>query len=250
MIIKCPNCNEEISSKAYRCVHCGAEFTHYCDECKAPLKEEDTVCSNCGCPVHSSTNNQRKSKNGLVGAIIGLVILITIGIFGYFAYLKYNAKRQFLLSFYEVVPIMVTSSAEVEEVGIKIDSVWRNSIIDNTTKAISNIYSGNWNLSDIQDSVSGDLSKLNDDVDYTIKVDKINKDQVKIMKIMRDIKKPNEEQIDMYNDLKKFYDDYLNFSNTVLYTTGKSLDSFGEDFKKYQKEIMNDTLKLKQYIAN
>ena len=54
----------------------------------------------------------------------------------------------------------------------------------------------------------------------------------------------------MYNDLKKFYDDYLNFSNTVLYTTGKSLDSFGEDFKKYQTEIMNDTLKLKQYIAN
>jgi hypothetical protein len=250
MIIKCPNCNEEISSKAFRCVHCGAEFTHYCEECKAPLKEEDTVCSNCGCPVYSENNYQKKSKIGLAVTIIGLIVLIGVGMLGYFTYAKYSIKKQFLSSFYEVVPIMVTSSAEVEEVGIKIDSVWRNSIIDNTTKAMSNIYSGNWNLSDIQDSVAGDLSKLNNDVEYITKVDKINKDQVQIMKIMRDIKKPNEEQMDMYNDLKKFYDDYLNFSNTVLYTTGKSLDSFGEDFKRYQKEIMNDTLKLKQYIAN
>ena len=54
----------------------------------------------------------------------------------------------------------------------------------------------------------------------------------------------------MYNDLKKFYDDYLNFSNTVLYTTGKSLSSYTDEFKENQKNIMNSTLKLKQYIAN
>ena len=253
MIIKCPNCNEEISSKAYRCVHCGAEFTHYCEECKAPLKETDTICSNCGCPVYEHQTTQQRSKGGVVGLIIGLIICACFGALGYIgynSYSKYNTKRNFLLNFYEVVPIITSSSADVEDVGIKIDSVWRSSIISNASKAVSNIYSGNWNLQDLQDGLSVDLSSLNNDAEYVEKIDKINNDQNKIMVIMRELKKPDEEQLDMYNELKKYYDDYLNFSNTVLYTTGKSLDEFTEDFTKYRKEIVSDTLKLKQYIAN
>lgn len=82
------------------------------------------------------------------------------------------------------------------------------------------------------------------------KIEKINEDQTKIMKTMRELKKPDEDQLDMYNDLKKYYDDYLNFSNTVLYTTGKSLTSYTDEFKENQKNIMNSTLKLKQYMAN
>lgn len=253
MIIKCPNCNEEISSKAYRCVHCGAEFTRYCEECKAPLKEGDTVCNNCGCPVYEAQTTQSKNKSGIAGLIIGLIICLAVGAFGYFAYNsynEYNTKRNFLMSFYEVVPAIATSTAEVEEVGILINKVWNNSIWKKSDDETNMYTKANSGTGAFYDDFNEALARLWDDPDYSKRVDKINEDQTKIMKIMRELKKPNEEQMDMYNDLKKYYDDYLNFSNTVLYTTGKSLSSYTDEFKENQKNIMNSTLKLKQYIAN
>ena len=253
MIIKCPNCNEEISSKAYRCVHCGAEFTHYCEECKAPLKETDTICSNCGCPVYEHQTTQQRSKGSVVGLLIGLIIFIGLGVLGYIgynSYRKYDAKRNFLLSFAEVVPAIATSSAEAEEVGILINKVWNNSIWKKDDVE-TNIYTkANSGTGAFYDDFNEALARLYDDPDYSNKIDKINEDQTKIMKIMRDLKKPDEDQIDMYNDLKKYYDDYLNFSNTILYTNGKSLSSYTDEFKENQKNIMNSALKLKQYIAN
>lgn len=253
MIIKCPNCNEEISSKAFKCVHCGAEFTHHCEECNAPLKESDTICSNCGCPVYDRRASRKKEKSSIAGLIIGLIIIICLGVLGYFAYnsySKYNAKRNFLMSFYEVVPVIATSTVEVEEVGILINKVWNNSIWKKND-AETNMYTkANSGTGAFYDDFNEALARLYDDPDYSKKVEKINEDQTKIMKIMRDLKKPDEEEMDMYNDLKKYYDDYLNFSNTVLYTKGKSLSSYTDEFKENQKNIMNSTLKLKQYIAN
>lgn len=249
MIINCPNCNGYISSRASKCVHCGAEFPHYCEECNALLNKGDVVCSNCGCPAYVNFSEQNKSKKGLIGLIVGLIILIGLGTVGYLSYTKYDNNRQFLASFYEVISVIAVSATEVEEVGLKIDKVWRNSIIENTTKAISNPLDFDSNLANIQEGVSVDLSKLNDDSDYVTKIEKIENDQIKVMKIMRELKKPSEDKINMYDDLRKFYDIYLNFSNTVLFTTGKSLNSYTEDFKKYQSEMVSNTLKLKQYLA-
>ena len=61
MLINCPNCNGYISSRASKCVHCGAEFPHYCEECNALLNKGDVVCSNCGCPVYVNFSEQNKT---------------------------------------------------------------------------------------------------------------------------------------------------------------------------------------------
>lgn len=172
MIIKCPNCNEEISSKAFKCVHCGAEFIHYCEECKAPLKETDKVCSNCGCPIYESQQVKTKNNNGIVGIIIGLVICIGLGILGYFAYnsySKYNAKRNFLMWFYEVVPAIATSSAEVEEVGILINKVWSNSIWKTNDEETNMYTKANSGTGAFYTDFNEALARLNDDPDYAKK---------------------------------------------------------------------------------
>ena len=57
-MIKCPECGQEISDKAKKCVHCGEilipEEKKHCAECGAELEEGMTECTNCGCPVETS----------------------------------------------------------------------------------------------------------------------------------------------------------------------------------------------------
>lgn len=56
-MMECPNCGEQVSDKAKKCVHCGAvlipEEKRYCQECGAELDTEADVCPKCGCPVEN-----------------------------------------------------------------------------------------------------------------------------------------------------------------------------------------------------
>lgn len=50
----CPNCSEQISDKAKKCVHCGTVLVlqekKYCADCGVELEEEMETCPKCGCP--------------------------------------------------------------------------------------------------------------------------------------------------------------------------------------------------------
>ena len=61
-MIKCPECGQEISDKAKKCVHCGAvlipEVKKYCQECGTELETEAEICPNCGCPVEDKEKTE------------------------------------------------------------------------------------------------------------------------------------------------------------------------------------------------
>ena len=101
-LIKCPECGNEISSKAKRCVHCGKVFveekipTKICNDCGKEMAIDATECPNCGCPVEtqttlagqvSSVEMQSKKKNinvkKLLPLIIGIVAVFVIGMIVY-----------------------------------------------------------------------------------------------------------------------------------------------------------------------
>ena len=69
-LIKCKECNKDISDKATVCVHCGCPIEnktkYYCEECGKEILETDKVCSNCGCPTNSNKNNRTENNNNLV----------------------------------------------------------------------------------------------------------------------------------------------------------------------------------------
>ena len=54
----CPNCGEQISDKAKKCVHCGTvlipEEKKYCSDCGVELEEGMKVCPKCGCPIENA----------------------------------------------------------------------------------------------------------------------------------------------------------------------------------------------------
>lgn len=82
-LIKCKNCNGEISDKSTKCVHCGMDtqysITHICPECG---KEYDnSICKNCGYhnkekPISNTSLSSNRGFNGW-GLIISLIIGIT-----------------------------------------------------------------------------------------------------------------------------------------------------------------------------
>lgn len=61
-MIKCPECNKDISDKASKCVHCGAKLIEeekkVCEECGNELKKNTKVCPKCGCPVEEKKDKK------------------------------------------------------------------------------------------------------------------------------------------------------------------------------------------------
>ena len=55
-LIKCSECNKEISDKASDCIHCGCPIGLKCDECGKELDSNTSKCSYCGYEPVSNKN--------------------------------------------------------------------------------------------------------------------------------------------------------------------------------------------------
>lgn len=63
-LIKCKECNHEISSTAEFCPHCGYKNdVRTCPECGALVKEDDEICKECGYPLKQETNSNIITDN-------------------------------------------------------------------------------------------------------------------------------------------------------------------------------------------
>ena len=68
-LINCPNCENEVSDKAKRCVHCGEALKKesvYCIECGKEIKNNAQECSACGCPVHLDIDNNIEETENVI----------------------------------------------------------------------------------------------------------------------------------------------------------------------------------------
>ena len=96
----CPNCGEQISDKAKKCVHCGAvlipEEKKYCPDCGAELEDGMDTCLKCGCPIEKAVETEtvpqqvevtgvkitKKSKKIIVIAAIAVIVAAIIAAIG------------------------------------------------------------------------------------------------------------------------------------------------------------------------
>ena len=62
-IIKCPECEEPVSSTTNQCVHCGYKFT-VCPECGKIEQGEISVCKNCGYEIKKNFISQNRTVFG------------------------------------------------------------------------------------------------------------------------------------------------------------------------------------------
>lgn len=94
-LIKCKECNNEISDKAEVCPNCGCNVVTsiICDECGGNYSSTEAVCPSCGYPndkkgikngnesmskVKNSSNNAKKTNNKIFGIILIILGIVSI----------------------------------------------------------------------------------------------------------------------------------------------------------------------------
>lgn len=96
-MIHCPECGQEISDKAKKCIHCGKVLieevikTKKCSECGTENSLEATECVHCGCPFEEIAIQQEKEtknqpKKNMKKILISIVAIIIVAIIGVVIY--------------------------------------------------------------------------------------------------------------------------------------------------------------------
>lgn len=231
-MITCPNCGEQVSDRAKKCVHCGMvliqEEKKRCAECGAELEEGVTECPNCGCPVeemNASDTQDKPQKVEVTGVkvtkrvkvIIGiLVALLLVGgttIFGVNQYQKKKAAEEYeqrVESYAANLELatysMLIGASEAETCGNLIKQVWYNSI-DEKRDDITDKYTrpNGYFVSDFNDA----LGNLFSDTSFQSKISSIEDNQKTVNSLMKELKNPPEEYKDAYEAISELYDAYI-----------------------------------------
>lgn len=99
-MIKCPECGQEISDKAKKCVHCGKILiedkpaTKVCSDCGKENPIDATECVYCGCPFDEETTAEtpvqttiaekpKKNLKKIIIPVVAAVVVIAVGLIIY-----------------------------------------------------------------------------------------------------------------------------------------------------------------------
>lgn len=267
-IIRCPKCSEDISDKSPKCVHCGhiliEEPKIFCEECGTEIKNNDSVCSKCGCPISEQIENSEPQKvevtkvklgNGISKKkiIIGIILILAIVgvIFGAIYINKLNlAKKSRKLSeqykedLSTITYKMLNGAAQAENCGNLIHKVWSNTIWKDEDPETDKYTKKNGVFND---SFNDSLSILFNDPDFIKKTDDLEQNKDEVNKLIQKMKNPPQEWEDAYNDLKDFYDDYLILTNLCTNPSG-NLQTYSTNFSNADADTVNGYNRVKSYL--
>ena len=264
-MITCPNCGEQVSDKAKKCVHCGTiliqEEKKKCAECGIELEEGAIECPNCGCPVDEmkvSDNQEKPQKVEVTGVkvakkvkiIIGIAVAVLlvggITIFGVNKYQKKNDAKKYSDNLEMATYSMLSGASEAETCGNLIKQVWYNTIYeerdDETDKYTR---SKGYFVSDFNEA----LGNLFSDTSFKSKISSIEDSQKTVSSLMKELKNPPEEYKEAYEAISKLYDAYISLTNLATNPTG-SLQSFSTNFNDADSETLNCYNAMKLYLED
>ena len=254
-MIKCPECGQEISDKAKKCVYCGHTINEEpvvekkCSECGATISDEMEICPNCGCPIEKEkvaepqkvevTNVKLavdKKKTKTIGIIVGAVVAIAILVIGFRFVAKNNEKKLYVENYEKIVGLMLKGAGDAESACSLIHDVWSNTIYEKdstTTDKYTKDGDGKF-LDDFNTS----LMRLMISDEFTSDMKDIEKNQEQVQKMMKEMKNPPEEYKDAYDALKVFYDAYTNLVGLATDPSG-NLSSYTSNFNNADTETLN-----------
>lgn len=260
-MISCPKCNEKISDKANKCVHCGFNLTEEkmitCSECGKEMSPKKKICPNCGCPVSENNNDTeaaaqkveltkvavgKNTKMALLFAGIGIAVLIIIML------LVNGANSKSYKENLDIIIVkMLDGGATAEECGNLIKKVWYNTIYEKSDYTTNKYTKDNYGR--FYDDFNTSLNNLFYSSDFKEKIDSIKSNQEEVNDLMKKLKNPSSEWEEAYDDLKDYYDSYLDLTNLVISPTG-SLTTFSSKFNDADTDMLNSYSKMKSYLNN
>ena len=279
-LISCPQCGKQISDKAEKCPGCQYEMketnTIKCSECGNDIPADAKVCPLCGCPLETHEVSEKKfnKKLWIIASIAVVVIFASIALLPHSndsipdtepsvtvrSESKTTAKpkvtkpaetispekvsKQYKSDIADAAYLMLDGAAEAETCGNLIIKVWNNTIFeisdeesDKFTKSDGVFYS------DFNDA----LSTLINDEEFSEKIVGLLDNQDEVKQKMRELNSPPDDCRDAFDELKKYYEAYIKFTDLVIDMDG-SLNSFSEDFNNYDEELMTCYNNMDIYI--
>ena len=274
-LIKCSNCEKEISDKAKFCPKCGQPVVLVvetpeekapilCEECGAEIPDGVDACSNCGCPVATQevaeaapqkveitavnlTKATRVSKKYIVVAAVAVIAAILALFVGKSVKEKKAAEAaaNYASTLEAASYTMLLGAVDAEDAGNLIHSVWYNAIYEKRDSTTDKYTRPNgWFVDDFNDA----LSKLFSDSSFKSTISAIESNQSSVAGLMKELKNPPEEYEDAYEAIKELYDAYTALTNLVTSPTG-SLQSFTQDFNDAVTEVVNCYNTMELYIG-
>ena len=249
-LINCPNCNKEISDKAKVCVGCGHQILDdtntekrmvTCPECGEIADSLTNICSNCGYPLNSleiKVDEKQKSKSifekkWLWVSAICFVLLTSIVLFA-----SNNARTEnYNIEICTAVDEIIAVSADAENVGNQICSVWNNAIFD---KDNENTAKYTKTAKDFNEA----LSNLFADEEFINKITAIRNKQSEIDTYLGKLKNPPEKFEDAYDEFKELYYAYSDYVDFVILCKG-SYNTYTEDLSKKSSTLMESYREIK-----
>lgn len=97
-IIRCPECNNEVSTSAEKCPHCGVRISgniKICPDCGAVSLKDEVVCKSCGASLQNTCvvghvedplpdkHNKHTALYWVVGIVAVVVVMAAVGVYLY-----------------------------------------------------------------------------------------------------------------------------------------------------------------------
>lgn len=273
-LIKCPNCERDVSDKATICPGCGYQLISdieypdepiKCEDCGQVLPENSDVCPNCGCPVSNSKEinvddsnteiesasiGKAKVKSKKAKIIIPVIIFVVLVATAVIVLLITNSNKKakdYSDNLSIAVVTMLKGAAEAEDAGNLIKSVWYNTIYEKSdpeTNKYTHVseYSYSFN-----DDFNTSLANLFGDDDFQEVLSNIKSNQIIVESEMKNLQNPPDEYSAAYEELRNLYDAYLKLTNLVINPSG-SLQTYSSNFNSADSDFSNLYSKMKIYI--
>ena len=190
-LIKCPECNKEISDKAKVCPNCGVEIKkekiQICDECGTE-NSNSKICTKCGAPLRKvkKLNTRTKTIIGILLVIITIIVML----------LGFNLHKKKVENDYKA--LLIKTVSKINKQGIMADyfcyeiaDIWHDSI---------------WSKYDVDfnDEIDDYLS------DNSTSINKLTTTKNEIAEYMKDLKNvpSNKEYEEAYKEVLELYSLY------------------------------------------
>lgn len=268
----CPNCGEQISDKAKKCVHCGTvlipEEKKYCPDCGAEFEEGLDTCPKCGCPIENIVETEKapqqvevtgvkitkQSKKIIVIATIAVIVAVIITAIGVRTHKKNVAEKvkaeaqkqseEYSTNLSVAAYSMLSGAIKAETCGNMIKQVWYNAIYkESNSKTDKYTKPNGYYVSDFNDA----LQTLFSDNSFSSQIADINNNKDTVNSLMKKLKTPPEEYKDAYESLSKLYDAYISLTNLATDPTG-NLQTYSQNFNDADNETLNCYNALKMYL--
>lgn len=273
-LIHCPECGQEISDKAEKCIHCGHILKEQpkliCEDCGNEIPEGAETCPVCGCPVKVEAEEKPipvylrpktllhknlYDKIGKKGIAIGLAAILVLAGGGFTASKAIEKKKaadaaaeaaqisaDYKTNYSSAVMAMYTGASKAETCGGLIKKVWYNAIWDKYNAETSKYMQ---KVLDFNDA----LANLFSDSDFSADISSIKSNKDTVQQYMSTLQSPPAEWGNAYSALEDAYDAYLEIVNIVTSPSG-NLQTFSSSFNDADTKAATTLEKALGYVKD